>query len=72
MKLNDRAWRVMSAQSKINMNLELQQEEYDLTDIEMIQALNRWIQLKLRYMLRVERHGDSEKEADLDHTGLEI
>jgi hypothetical protein len=72
MKLSDRAWKVRSAKSRIKMDLDNLQEQHDLTDIEMLQTLHEWSELKLKYMLRVERHGDPEKEADLDHTGLEI
>jgi hypothetical protein len=42
------------------------QEEHDLTDIEMLQALSAWQQSVLKYMLRYERHGDYETEAGLD------
>lgn len=71
MRLNERAWKVIRNKSALQMQLHTLQETYELTDIEMLQALNEWQATKLKYMLRYERHGDSELEADIDHPRLE-
>lgn len=71
MRLSKRFFRVMRAKSALMMQLDTLQETYELTDIEMMQALNEWQASRLKYMLRVERNGDAQLEADIDHTGLE-
>ena len=72
MKLNPRFFKVERAKSTLMVQLDTLQESLDLTDIEILQALNEWQTLKLRYMLRVERHNDPEMEADcVRTTGLE-
>lgn len=66
MLLNKEFFRVSRAKATLMVQLDTLQESLDLSDIEMLQALNEWQSLKLRYMLRVERHGDDQKEADCD------
>lgn len=66
MKLNERYFHVKRAVATLRAQLETIQEALDLTDIEMMQALNEWQAMRLKYMLRYERHGDYEKEADRD------
>lgn len=41
-------------------------EKYDLTTIEYLQILNKEISTSLKYALRIERHGDTNKPSGLE------
>ena len=65
MKIHPRTMPVSIASSQLAMHLIEFQGEYDLTDVEMFQAVTSWMQTHLKYMLREERHPDDpERGAD--------
>jgi hypothetical protein len=65
LRLHPRTMPVQSAEAKIHMSLWKQQEEYDLTDIELLRILIAAQQSVTRYMLRAERHPDDpDRKAD--------
>lgn len=65
MKLHPRTMPVERARAEIGLALIRMQEEHDLTNIEMLQAIGLVQSQILTYMLRAERHpGDPETKAD--------
>lgn len=67
MRLHDRTLKCQGARIRISEALSKLQEEHELTDIEMLQALSQHQDTMLKYMLRAERHPDNpEKRADED------
>lgn len=65
MRLHEREMQVNQAKTQLALVLHQKQEELDLTDIEMLQALHEYMQGTLKYMLRWERHEDYDKPAGL-------
>lgn len=63
MRVSAEANRVNQAQSQLAVMVLEFQQEHDLSDIEVLQALHEIAQSKLKYMLRYERHGDYETPA---------
>ncbi|MBV9727451.1 MAG: hypothetical protein JO299_20015 [Gammaproteobacteria bacterium] len=64
-RISEEAMQVRRAQSAIAVRLCELQEEHDLTDIEMLQAVHQWQGTALKYMLRAERNPDDpDKPAD--------
>jgi hypothetical protein len=55
------------AQSKLEGAIHQAIGETDLTYVEALQSLAAVEQNLLKYMLRLERHGDETKEAGLEH-----
>lgn len=68
MKLHERTMPVARARAEICLALIRLQEEHDLTDIEMLQAIGEAQALILKYMLRAERH-PNDPEAKGDEAG---
>lgn len=64
MRVSREAQRVRVAQAEVAVELSRMQEAKDLSDIEMLQAVNTWQGTALKYMLRAER-GDPDRPADL-------
>lgn len=67
MKVNQRMFLIQQAESEIHKFILDKVQEHDLTYIEELQILNSISASALKYALRIERHGDASKEADLDH-----
>lgn len=65
MKLHEREFITNKAGPELSLLILKFQEEKGLTDIELLQALHSFQLTTLKYMLRVERHGDSEKPAGI-------
>lgn len=70
MKLHARTMHVSRARNEIGLALIRLQQEHDLTDIEMLQAINEAQASILKYMLRAERH-PTDPEAKGDEAGEE-
>ena len=65
MRLHPRTRPVERAKLDLREQLLTFQEEHDLTNVEMLQALTEAQQVVLKYMLREERHpGDPDRKAD--------
>jgi hypothetical protein len=65
LRMHPRTRPVGIAEAAIRMRLWEMQEEYDLTDVEMMRVLIGAQQGISKYMLRAERHpGDPERKAD--------
>jgi hypothetical protein len=65
LRLHKRTMPVQKAEGHLNRYLHEFQEEYDLTDIEMLRALIQCQMHLTKYMLRAERHPDDpERKAD--------
>ena len=65
MKLNPRTIMVGVAKARIALKLNELQEEYELTDIEMIMGLLEYIQSHyMKYFLRQERHPEGYRDDD--------
>lgn len=65
MRLHERTRAVSIATADLGALLLKFQQERDLTNIEMMQAVNHWQADALKYMLRAERHPDNpDKGAD--------
>lgn len=65
MKLHPRTLPVQGAEAEIRLALIRLQQERDLTDVEMLQAVGVWQASVLKYMLRAERHPeDPDRPAD--------
>lgn len=64
MQLHERTMPVSAASTKLAILIDKFQEENDLTDIELLQALHSHSQSVLKYMLRYERHGNYERPAE--------
>ncbi len=65
MKLHRRTLPVQQASIKIQAQLDLLQQEHDLTDVEMLRVLLDHQQTLTKYLLREERHpGQPERKAD--------
>jgi hypothetical protein len=65
LRISERAHRVHLAQTQLAIKVIEHQEEYRLTDIEILQALAEIQATTLKYMLRHERHPDDpDKGAD--------
>lgn len=54
------------AKSKFTKFMMALDDEFDLTAVETLQMLNSYMSTELKYALRVERHGDSNKAAGLE------
>lgn len=67
MRVNGRMFVIARAESEIHKFVLDKMQEHDLTYIEELQILNQISASALKYALRIERHGDASKEADLDH-----
>ena len=63
MRVSEEAMQVRRAQSAVAIALCELQEQHDLSDIEMLQAVSQWQGTALKYMLRAER-GDADRPAD--------
>jgi hypothetical protein len=63
-KLHARTMAVAKAANEIERALLNLQEQHGLTDIEMLQTVDRWRARCLTGMLRVERHPKHECKAD--------
>jgi hypothetical protein len=63
-KLHPRTLPVRVAGNELERLLVTFQAERDLTAVEMLGLLTECQQRTLKYMLRVERHGDADKKAD--------
>jgi hypothetical protein len=64
-RLHERTQAVAVASKQISTKLWELQEEHELTDVEMLQAIASHQQSMLKYMLRAERHpNDPETKAD--------
>ncbi len=65
MRLRPRTLPVQSASRKIRDALDQLQEQYDLTDVEMLRVLLEHQQSMSKYWLRAERHPDDpDRKAD--------
>ena len=65
LRLHSRTMQVQGAEANIRLKLIEFQQEYGLTDIEMLQILHLAQLSILKYMLRAERHpNDPERKAD--------
>lgn len=67
MKVNGRMFVIAQAENEIHSFVLAKMQEHGLTYIEELQILNQISASALKYALRIERHGDASKEADLDH-----
>ena len=56
MILHPRTLHVQQSSAEIALQLHKLQERFELTDIEMFQAVVGWMQTSLKYQLREERH----------------
>lgn len=66
------ARRVRTSQAVVAAELDKLQRQYELTDIEMLQALNAWQGMALKFMLREERNpGNPDWPADAARDGEE-
>ncbi len=63
MRVSKEAQRVRVAQAEIAVELNRMQESHDVSDVEMLQAVNNWQGTLLKYALRAER-GDADRPAD--------
>jgi hypothetical protein len=64
-RLHPRTLPVQSASNKIRTELDRLQEQYDLTDVEMLRVLLDHQQSMTKYWLREERHPDEpDRKAD--------
>lgn len=59
LKLHPRTLHVQSAKNAIARKLDEMQIEYDLTEIELLQAITEHSARILKYMLRAERHPEN-------------
>lgn len=66
LKVNQRTNKVIEAGLIIRKWLSETQLRYGLTEIEYLQILAEETSSVLKYMLRTERHGDSDRPADLE------
>lgn len=66
MKIHPRHFKVQAATNEMRQWLLEWEARHELTDIEVLQALNEWQAATLKYMLRRERHGGDDKPADLE------
>jgi hypothetical protein len=64
MKRHERSAPVSKASLELEVLISKFQEDNDLTDIELLQALNSYQQTMLKYMLRYERHGNYDTPAE--------
>ena len=65
LRLHSRTMQVQGAEAHIKLRLIELQQEYDLTDIEMLQILHLAQLSVLKWMLRAERHPDDpDRKAD--------
>ncbi|GGM27867.1 hypothetical protein GCM10011608_10870 [Micromonospora sonchi] len=65
MRLHARTMPVQRASNAIRAELGRLQDEYDLTDVEMLRVLIEHQQSITKYMLRAERHPDDpDRKAD--------
>lgn len=63
MKVSTEALRVSQAQAELELLINKFANKHDLSDIEVLQALNSYTQTTLKYMLRYERHGNYDTPA---------
>lgn len=68
MKLHERHFQVVAGRIAIHEAIDRLCREHDLTDIEALQAVSEWQDRVLKYMLRVERHGDADIPAGLERS----
>lgn len=66
MRISAEAQRVSIAQTELEIAIDKFQDEHDLSDIEVMQALNSYVAGKLKFMLRYERHGNYDTPAMID------
>lgn len=67
MKRSEEARRADTNRLKLEIVIDQFLTEHELTDIEVLQALNSYAQTTLKYMLREERHPDDpDKPADIE------
>ena len=59
-RMHERESKVRLAQVELETLILEKANELDLTDVELLQALTSAMQSSLKYMLRVERHGDTD------------
>lgn len=66
MRVSERQIKAARAKTELELMIHEKAEELGLTDVELLQALTSAQQTTLKYMLRVERHGDAEKPAGIE------
>lgn len=64
MKLHPRTLVVQTAECEINMAILKIAEKHGLTTVELVHVLTGVASEKTKYLLRLERHGTTDKKAD--------
>ena len=66
MKIHPRTMVVQKAEAQIQLAVSKISEEFNLTHGEMVRILSGLLAFEAKYMIRNERHGESETPGDTD------